>query len=210
MIKDLEIIKKKYGEQMAHMCRELFPSILEEEGKLPELLQANFAVSKNLCSDIKNKNYTNSFQNYLLNRANIEMKKQDSNESPYTLLDKAGYTLYECTTQAEIDRFKKYYKEDEELCTFNDKNRLRVNYVFFAVKKNVDEIKRKDFKYPDREDAYGTSVISIQFSRGKYNVLSIKNRYNHTVHNPDATFSNDLDNIIPGLTKSFEKQLISI
>ena len=49
------------------------------------------------------------------------MKKQDSNESPYTLLDKAGYTLYECTTQAEIDRFKKYYKEDEEP-TFENEN----------------------------------------------------------------------------------------
>lgn len=35
--------------------------------------------------------------------------------------------------------------------------------------------------------------------------MSIKNRYNHTVINPDATFANNLDNIIPGLTKSFEK-----
>ena len=206
MNKDLEVIKKKYGEGMAHLCRELFPNILEKEGALPEILQDNFAVSKNLYSDIKAKNYSNSFQSYLLNRANIEVVKNESTESPWELMDKAGYTLYECITQAEIDRFKKYYKEDELLCTFGDKDRLKVNHVFFAVKKNVDQIKRSNFKNPRREDEYGTSIISIQFSRGKYNVTSIKNRYNHTVPNPDATFSNDLENIIPGLTSSFEKQ----
>ena len=75
-----------------------------------------------------------------------------------------------------------------------------------AVKKNVDEIKREDFKNPKRQDDYGTSVISIQFSRGASNTLSIKNRYNHTVENPDATFSNNLDNIILGLTDSFEQE----
>ena len=47
--------------------------------------------------------------------------------------------------------------------------------------------------------------MSIQFSRGRVNTLSIKNRYNHTVRNPDATYGNNLDNIIPGLRDSFEK-----
>lgn len=206
MNKDLETIKKKYGESMAHLCRELFPNLLEKEGVLPEILQDNFAVSKNLCSDLKENKCTNSFQGYLLNRANIEYNKPDTNESPWALMEKAGYKLYECITQAEIDSFKKYYDEDEQLCTFHDPDRLKSNYVFFAVKKNVNEIKRKDFKNPQREDAYGTSVISIQFSRGKNNITSIKNRYNHTVQNPDATFHNDLENIIPGLTSSFEKQ----
>lgn len=75
---------------------------------------------------------------------------------------------------------------------------------FFAVKKDVSNIKREDYKEPKREDKYGTSVISIQFTRDMANMLSIKNRYNHTVSNPDVTFSNNLDNIIPGLTASFE------
>lgn len=35
--------------------------------------------------------------------------------------------------------------------------------------------------------------------------LSIKNRYNDTVNDPDATFHNDLDNIMIGLTDSFER-----
>ena len=90
------------------------------------------------------------------------------------------------------------------LCTIHNRRRLERCHVFFAVKKNVEEIYRYNFKNPKRQDEYGTSVISIQFSRGKINTLSIKNRYNHTVNNPDATFSNNLDNIIPGLTQSFE------
>jgi hypothetical protein len=32
-----------------------------------------------------------------------------------------------------------------------------------------------------------------------------KNRYNHTVNNPDATFNNNPDNIIPGLSTSLKK-----
>lgn len=91
------------------------------------------------------------------------------------------------------------------LCTFNG-GRLNRCYVFFAVKKNVDKILRPNFSNPQRQDEYGTSVISIQFTRGNTNTLSIKNRYNHRVSNPDATFSNDLENIIPGLTKSFEQE----
>ena len=56
---------------------------------------------------------------------------------------------------------------------------------------------------PTRQDDYGTSVLSIQFSKDGYQTLSIKNRYNHTVNQPDATFSNNLDNIIPGLEQAF-------
>lgn len=79
-------------------------------------------------------------------------------------------------------------------------------YVFFVVKKNVDEIKRENFKKPIREDEYGTSVMSIQFTKDEAHTLSIKNRYNHALleGNPDATYKNNLENIAPGLTKSFE------
>ncbi len=76
---------------------------------------------------------------------------------------------------------------------------------FFAVKKNASEIKRENFTSPKRQDEYGTSVISIQFTRGMVNTVSIKNRYNHTVSNPDSTFNNNLDNIIFGLSDSFAR-----
>ena len=76
--------------------------------------------------------------------------------------------------------------------------------VFWAVKKNVKDIRRKDFDSPERDDEYGTSVMSIQFNREGTTRVSIKNRYNHTVENPDATLGNDLEKIAPGLTYSFE------
>lgn len=130
--------------------------------------------------------------------------KQSVDKTPEELLRQAHYTLYECHTEEEIQSFTKYYQPKERLCTFRT-NRLNDCYVFFAVKDNVDSIKRASFLSPKRQDEYGTSVISIQFTRDPTHMLSIKNRYNHIVSNPDATFSNNLDNIIPGLTLSFEK-----
>ena len=32
--KDLKLIKSEYGEDFAHLCRSLFPTLLEQEGKL--------------------------------------------------------------------------------------------------------------------------------------------------------------------------------
>ena len=121
MTEDLKIIKKKYGEDMMHLCRDLFPSLLEKRGLLSQILLNNFHESHYLCQDI--------------------------------------------------------------------------------VANNLEY----DFKNPKRQDEYGTSVISIQFTKDDAHTLSIKNRYNHSVNDPDATFSNNLNNIIPGLTDSFAK-----
>ena len=133
-----------------------------------------------------------------------------TDKTPQELLSEAGYELEICETEDDIQKYKRYYAPGEELCTFSG-GRLESCYVFFAIKKNIDQIRREDFprtQHDDppasREDEYGTSVISIQFGRST-NVLSIKNRYNHTVTNPDATFSNNLENIIPGLTDSFQR-----
>ena len=43
---DLKQIKDKYGEKMMHLCRELFPTLLETEGLLFKLL-SNPRVSRN-------------------------------------------------------------------------------------------------------------------------------------------------------------------
>ena len=200
---DLTIIKKNYGEKMMHLCRSLFPTILEIPGKLSELLLDNFAPSKFLYDDVSGYQIDN-FKNYIYSLLDEKQEDINTNKTPTELLNESGYNLYECKTEEDIQKFKKYYKSGEELCTFNG-GRLNKCHVFFAVKKDVDEIKRENFTNPKREDIYGTSVISIQFTKGNVNTLSIKNRYNHTVDNPDATFSNNLENIIPGLTKSFEQ-----
>ena len=205
MNEDLKKIKKKYGEKMMHLCRELFPTILEEKGLLTQIFEENFDENRNLYDDIINNCLKYSFKSFIYNKANLNDENIKADKDPEELLNQAGYDLYECKTEEEIQSFKKYYALDEAICTFQG-GRLNRCYVFFAVKKNVDEIKRENFEKPQRQDEYGTSVISIQFTKDNYNTLSIKNRYNHTVDNPDATFANNLDNIIPGLTDAFGKK----
>lgn len=199
---DLTLIKKYYGENMMHFCRDNFPIILETEGLLFDILSNHFAYNKFLYDDIIKQHTEDEFKDFIYSLMYEE--KVETTKTPKELLDEAGYILYECKTEEDIQSFKKYYALNEELCTFRGR-RLDKCYVFFAVKKNVDEIKREDFSNPEREDEYGTSVISIQFSKHGTNVLSIKNRYNHRVKNPDATFGNNLENIIAGLTNSFEQ-----
>ena len=205
MIDDLKVIRKKYGEKMYHFCRESFPTLLEEPGKLLKLLSDNFHESHSLFDDIVANGKESEFKNFIYSLVDVE----NNNElvmikTPEELMSSAGYVLVECYNEGDIQAFRKYYAPGEELCTFKG-GRLNRCRVFFAVKKNVSDIKREDFKNPTRQDEYGTSVISIQFTKDGTNTLSIKNRYNHTVNNPDATFSNNLDNIIPGLTESFER-----
>ena len=205
MIDDLKVIRKKYGEKMYHFCRESFPTLLEEPGKLLKLLSDNFHESHSLFDDIVANGKESEFKNFIYSLVDVENNNElGMIKTPEELMSEAGYVLVECYNEGDIQAFRKYYARREELCTFKG-GRLDRCRVFFAVKKNVSDIKREDFKKPKREDEYGTSVISIQFTKDGTYTLSIKNRYNHTVNNPDATFSNNLDNIIPGLTASFEK-----
>ena len=207
--KELNRIKKLYGEKFMHLCRSLFPTLLEQEGLLTEVLKSSFATnSRTLYDDIVNYYLEEEFKNYIYSKIDVEKEKPEiiGEKTPYQLLDENGYNLYECNSEEEIQSFKKYYKSGEELCTFRG-NRLNRCVVFFAVKKNVEEIKREDFNNPKREDEYGTSVMSIQFTKSQNSTVSIKNRYNHTVNNPDATYGNNLDEITLGLRKSFEKLL---
>ncbi len=205
MDKELKKIKKLYGEVMMHYCRDNFALILDTPDLILNILTSNFHPTHELYNDLEENNLLLKFKEYIFTKINKEEEKVvEVTETPEELMAQAGYNLYECLTEEDIQKFKKYYAKGEELCTFRT-HRLRTSRVFFAVKKNVDEIKREDFPNPSRQDEYGTSVISIQFTKDGTNTLSIKNRYNHTVDNPDATFSNNLDNIIPGLTDSFEE-----
>ena len=207
--KELNRIKKLYGEKFMHFCRSIFPTLLEQEGLLTEVLKSTFATnSRTLYDDIVNYYLEEEFKNYIYSKIDVEKEKPEiiGEKTPYQLLDENGYNLYECNSEEEIQSFKKYYKSGEELCTFRG-NRLNRCVVFFAVKKDAEEIKREDFNKPKREDEYGTSVMSIQFTKSQNSTVSIKNRYNHTVNNPDATYGNDLNKIAPGLTQSFKKLL---
>ncbi len=127
-------------------------------------------------------------------------------KSPYELLAEAGYDAYYADTLEKQNAIQKYFAPGEELCTFRDSNRFKNFYIIHAVKKNVDEIKRADFVgREERQDEYGTSVISIQVYKGG-GFISIKNRYNHKVENPDNTFDSDPDKIIEGLSDAIKKE----
>ena len=209
MAKDYDILKKHYGEKFAQFCRANFPTILDRgEGVLAQHIMNLFTPNKSLYEDLIANELEYDFKSYVQaifsrEKANIDPTPE---LPPDILMKKAQqkYTLYLCETVADVERFKEYYRQDEKLCTFNNvAGRLERCHVFFAVSDNADKLKRKDFQNPRRQDEYGTSVISLQFNKGEYNDVSIKNRYNHSVDDPDATFSNDLENIYPGLTDSF-------
>ncbi len=207
---ELGKIKKRYGENFMKLCRELFPTILEEEGKLYEILYSSFSNnSRTLYQDILDNGLKAEFKRYIYDKANIKDTevKEEETRTPKEILEEAGYDIIECTTEEEIQSFRKYYRADEELCTFNG-GRLDSCYVFWAVKKGAENIKRSD--KPRREDEYGTSVMSIQFNKEGLCTVSIKNRYNHTVENPDATLGNNLDRIASRtngkLCKAFERK----
>ena len=140
---------------------------------------------------------------YLISLKNIEINEMSVHMDPIKLLDRAGYNAYVVHNLAEQNAIKKYFAPGEELCTFHDPHRFEKYYIINAVRKDVDNIRRADFKNPKREDEYGTSVISIQVLKtGGF--ISIKNRYNHTVENPDNTLNSNPDNIIPGLADAIK------
>ena len=118
------------------------------------------------------------------------------------LLNDAGYDAFVVDSLKKQNSIKKYFRPGEELCTFKDPHRHENYYMIHAVKRDVKNI--KPATKPERDDEYGTSVISIQIAKtGGF--ISIKNRYNHTVNDPDATFNNNPDKIIHGLTDSLKK-----
>lgn len=154
------------------------------------------------------------------------VSKEYSIEDVAKMFDAAGYFLFpECKTEAEVQAFRQYYDRlgrgetpifsenssieqfvGDELCTFNG-GRLNDARVWFVMKKEVYENKFAIPRQPVplRDDIYGTSVLSIQWTKGNCPTLSIKNRYNHNItdSNPDSTLSNNLDNIYPGLHTAF-------
>jgi hypothetical protein len=123
---------------------------------------------------------------------------------PFVLLDRAGYDAFHADTLEKQNSIERYFKPGELLCTFNDAARYQNYHIVHAVKKDADQIRRADFNGQEkRQDAYGTSVISIQMlKRGGF--ISIKNRYNHAVQGCDNTFDSNPDNIIDGLSAALK------
>lgn len=137
----------------------------------------------------------------------------DPSETPFTLLEKAGYNSFHADTRDKQDSIKKFFAPGELLCTFNSARYQRY-HIIHAIKKNASSILREDFNGREkREDEYGTSVISIQIRKKKPEKeteqrprIRITNRYNHTINtNSIKTFDGNPDNIIPGLSYALKK-----
>ena len=155
-IDDLKAIKKLYGEEFMKLCRKLFPTILEQKGKLIKILTECFEPNKTLAKDIEEQGVEVRFENFINYKFDSNPKDlKNAEATPFKLMKKAGYTLYQCKNNIDVHSFKKYYYAGEALCTFGDLKRIKENYIFFAVKDNVKEIKR--------EDSYVSLAIKSKF-----------------------------------------------
>lgn len=206
---ELKKIKKLYGERFKNLCRDMFPVILEQDGKLLEILEKKFSNNCNSLYEVITENDLKSeFKDLIYGEFDLEREEEkEETKTPYQILDEVGYNLYECKTEEEIQSFRKYYRDDEVLCTISTGGRLKTSDCFWAVKKNVEEIKRENFEKPQKGDEYSTSVLGIQFIRERNSMVQIISRYNHTVPNPNCTLNNNLDNLAPGLSQSFKNLL---
>ena len=186
-------IKKQNGEDFAKILRE---NVLLDVPNLEYIL-------KYAGKDPKDAHNLISVLREIRTKAQKVRAKPKVNKDPIELLSDAGYDAFYVQTLKQQNSIKKYFAPNEELCTFKDPDRYKQYYIIHAVKKDVKNIKRS--RNPQREDKYGTSVISIQIAKtGGF--ISIKNRYNHTINNPDATFNHNPDNIISGLTASLQSK----
>ncbi len=186
-----EIIKRQNGEAFARAIRDFDNGIFEVDD-LPEIVK--YAGRNAL-----------PLLDYLESLKQIEIKEVSPHlvEDPFTLLKKAGYDAFYADTLEKQNSIIDYYAKMEELCTFRDETRFEDYYIIHCIKEGAKDLKRSDFIKPDRQDEYGTSVISIQILK-EGGFISIKNRYNHAVLSPDNTFDSNPDNIIGGLSAALK------
>ena len=185
-----DLIKKQNGEKFAKSIRDYDNGIFD----IPNIIEIVKYAGRDAEPILK----------YLISLKNIQIEDlYDKNKSPFELLYQAGYSAEYADTLEKQNSIKPYFCEGEELCTFRDETRYIKYYIINAVKHDVKKIKRANFKNPMREDEYATSVLSIQILKSG-GFISIKNRYNHIVSNPDNTFNSNPDNIIYGLSKALK------
>ena len=194
------------SESYAKMMRDNFPLSFENENLNKLLNEIVYDDEKTIfVKKLQEENKIMEFKNFIYSLIwELETKEVDKNSQD--LLDLVWYDFYVCKTKEDVEKFKKYYKEWEILCTFNSiLERLNHYHIFWIVKKDIDNIVHQ-WANRNRQDIYWTSCCSIQINKNNNNDISIKNRYNHWVKNCDATFSNNLDNIVEWLTQALNKE----
>ena len=139
---------------------------------------------KSICAEIS----SNGTIGQLQNATQEDIVKAFAAVGYYTVIFDDEEAIYEA---------RKYYRSEELICTYNDlPHRMQEYHIIVAIHDNIGKIKRS--QNPARDDEYGTSILNIQIARNGSH-MSIKNRYNHTVPQPDSTLNNNLDLLSPGL-----------
>lgn len=151
----------------------------------------------------------------LARSAGYELTGPFTSTDEFVLLDKRDFRQNErlCTFNSPAERLKGYnilWLRHAEVDDTLPADQLTANTLSDAWKtylKTIGRYDRDSDSYdlsglrPTRDDPYGTSSMSVQISRQGAHV-SIKNRYNHTVGNPDNTLDSDLDNVAYGLKRA--------
>ena len=86
MVDDLKIIRKKYGENMSKLCRELFPTLLESNGLLSNLMLSNFSDNHFLYDDLKDYDLILDFKNYIFYYQNTMKRSSKYNKTSQRVL----------------------------------------------------------------------------------------------------------------------------
>lgn len=218
-------IKKNNGEINAQRFRDLFGipnivDILEFAGKDEEELAQVHRVLKEIYKpEEKSQVFVKEDPLTLLDKAGykawyVENEQDQNSIAGYFRSQKAvDYGMTGGYPRTNVG----YTENGELLCTVYQNwddglKRFDSDYIIHAVKKEVlgdDKLPESQWHIkpsvnPERQDEYGTSVISIQIAKPKGGYISIKNRYNHTVIDPDNTFDSNPDRIIPGLSNALK------
>ena len=132
MNKDYNLLKKYYGEKFAQLCRDLFPTLLEQEGLLSNIILSKFAPNYHLYDDIVKESiinlwqgYEEEFKNYIYSLIDVEKKEIEINKSVKELLSDAGYNFYECKTEEDIQSFNQTHRLQANL------HEAQLNYLPF-------------------------------------------------------------------------------
>ncbi|MBQ8250629.1 MAG: hypothetical protein IJY92_01800 [Alphaproteobacteria bacterium] len=188
-----DIIKQQNGEAFAKGIRNFDSGIFEVEN-LPRIVRYAGREVYDLLPYLAS-----------LKPSKKERKDFSTAEDLFQLAQKAGYRVIYADTLEKQNLIQNLFLPNEELCTFKDSYRFKNYHIFHLIKEGAEKLNRADFYgKEEREDEYGTSVLSIQISK-QGGFIKICNRYNHTVENPDNTFYSNPDAIIDGMTLAIEK-----
>jgi len=131
------------------------------------------------------------------NSGTIGQVRETTKEEIVTAFNTAGYGTVIFDDENAISECQKYYQPKEIICTYNNlTERMSRYHMIVALKANINTINRSQAPY--RDDEYGTSILNIQIARNGSH-MSIKNRYNNTVDEPDRTLNNNLNILTPSL-----------